>query len=80
MSFFNAVMSGLVKLCEWIHAKYGVSYRTPVCGLPTEGGTVQRVYYIVPTLCVGMHLASLQRCVTQSVTGGIPTQSVGTIN
>ncbi len=34
---------------------------------------------IVPTLCVGMHPASLQRCVTQSVTGGIPTQSVGTI-
>jgi hypothetical protein len=31
------------------------------------------------TLCVGMHPASLQRCVTQSVTGGIPTQSVGTI-
>jgi hypothetical protein len=28
---------------------------------------------------VGMHPASLQRCVTQSVTGGIPTQSVGTI-
>jgi hypothetical protein len=28
---------------------------------------------------VGIHPATLQRCVTQSVTGGIPTQSVGTM-
>jgi len=38
---------------------------------------------IVPTLCVGMHPVTL--CVTiekqtRSVWGGIPTQSVGTIN
>jgi hypothetical protein len=28
---------------------------------------------------VGIHPATLQRCVTQGVTGGIPTQSVGTM-
>jgi len=52
--------------------------------LPVTCGTkprlcVNKLDYIVPSLCVGMHPASLQRCVTQSVTGGIPTQSVGTI-
>ena len=37
---------------------------------------------IVPTLCVGMHSGTLRvrsDGVTQSVIGGIPTQSVGTI-
>jgi len=29
---------------------------------------------------VGTHPATLQRCETQSVSGGIPTQSVETIN
>ena len=33
---------------------------------------------IVPTLCVGTHTATLPKR-TQSVHGGIPTQSVGTI-
>ena len=29
---------------------------------------------------MGIHPATLQRCETQSVSGGVPTQSVGTIN
>ena len=34
---------------------------------------------IVPTLCVGMQLQTLRVCGTQSVPGGVPTRSVGTI-
>ena len=34
---------------------------------------------IVPTLCVGMQPQTLRVCGTQSVPGGVPTQSVGTI-
>ena len=37
---------------------------------------------IVPTLCVGMQPRTLRvpKSVTQSVTGGVTTQSVGTIS
>ncbi len=34
---------------------------------------------IVPTLCVGMQPQTLRVCGTQSVPGGVPTRSVGTI-
>jgi hypothetical protein len=47
----------------------------------SEHGVFVFLYMIVPTLCVGMQPRTFHvpKSLTQSVTGGVTTQSVGTI-